>query len=146
MVKLAREVDGKLSAQSLTMIVGVLGHEMGHVEHRHGMRGLVRAMLISLFAGIVLGDVSSVVTMAPPLLLRKAFTRDAERQADASAVRILKASGQSPEALALLFERLQRSLKVSPETEKLAIGVSGHPPTTERILYFRREARSGPAP
>lgn len=90
------------------MLVGVLSHELGHVRGRHGMRGAAQAGFASLVAGLVFGDVSSLVAAAPALLLQQGYSRDFEREADRESVRMLKAAGYSPAVMADFFERMQR--------------------------------------
>lgn len=87
-------------------ILGVLAHELGHVRHRHGMRSVIQVGVMSTVASLALGDFSSVVAGAPVLLGQMAYSRGFEREADDESIAILRASGRSPEAMVVLFERL----------------------------------------
>ena len=49
-------------------VLGVLGHELGHVVHRHSTRQLIQALGIAALAGVVWGDFSSVASNVPLIL------------------------------------------------------------------------------
>lgn len=129
-------------------IVGVMGHELGHVAHRDGLDLMVRAGLLSALLGLVVGDASSFLATVPATLATQAYSRDAERRADASAAQLLHANGVSPAVMALFFERMlqQPNKKGQPGGQKkragkdeasLLIAISSHPDHAERIRYFR---------
>jgi Zn-dependent protease with chaperone function len=115
-------------------VMGVLAHELGHVRHRHGMRAFVQVGLVSAVASLILGDFSSVLAAAPALVAQMAYSRDAEREADAESVRVMRASGRPPGAMVLLFERLKSAV---PERVVLPIALSSHPADEERLQFFR---------
>ena len=127
-------------------VLGVLAHELGHVQARHGMRLLVQVSLIGTATSLALGDFSTVLAAVPALLGQMAYSRDAERQADAQAVRMMKAAGLSPAAMVEFFERA-RKWQLSDEGRKmganvdLGIAFSSHPADAERIATFRDAAR-----
>ena len=90
-------------------IAGVLAHEIGHLEHRHGARHILQDSITALVAAAVLGDVSAIgglVATLPALVMHTANSRDFEREADSFAFAMLKKTGRSPrllgEALAAL--------------------------------------------
>ena len=122
-------------------LVGVLAHELGHLRHRHGMRALVQVTLIGVASSVALGDFSSVLAGVPVLLGQMAYSRDAEREADGEAARVLRASGRSPEAMVVLFEALQRE---HGEAGALPIAFASHPMDEERVRFFRDAARAAP--
>lgn len=127
-------------------VLGVLAHELGHVRARHGMRMLVQVSLIGAATSVALGDFSSVLAGVPALLGQLAYSRDAEREADAESVRMMKAAGIRPDAMVEFFERAER-WRQSEEGRKLGAGVdigiafSSHPADAERIAYFRGASR-----
>jgi Zn-dependent protease with chaperone function len=125
------------------VLIGVLGHELGHVRHRHGMRMLVQATLIGSAAAIAWGDFSSVPATAPVLLGQSAYSRDFEREADDEAIALLRANGLSPAVMVELFERLARSRKTEPGRGTgfdLGIALASHPADAERMQRFRDAA------
>jgi predicted Zn-dependent protease len=127
-------------------VLGVLAHELGHVRQRHGMRLVVQVSLIGAATSIALGDFSSVLAAAPALVGQLAYSRDAEREADAESVRLMQAAGIRPDAMVEFFERVQR-WKDSEEGRKLGadidvgIAFSSHPADAERIAFFRAASR-----
>ena len=118
-------------------IVGVLAHELGHLRHRHGLRAVVQLSLVGSAAGIAFGDFSSLLAGAPALLGQMGYSRDAEREADAEAARVLKASGRSPAAMLVLFDRLRPQPGAG---SALAIAFASHPMDDERRAFFRAAA------
>jgi Zn-dependent protease with chaperone function len=127
------------------VLIGVLGHELGHVRRRHGMRMLVQATLIGTAASIAWGDFSTVLAAAPALLGQSAYSRDFEREADDDAIRLLRANGLSPAVMAELFERLRASRPAGhddavQDTLNLGIALASHPADAERMQHFRDAA------
>lgn len=128
----------ELLADAPDVLTGVLAHELGHVRHRHGLRALVQAGLLGAVSAALLGDVSSLVATVPVLLGQAAYARDAEREADAEAVHVLRAAGMAPRRMALLFQRLQAWREAHPggRGPEWPIALASHPADAERIRYF----------
>lgn len=136
------------------VITAVLAHELGHVQRRHGLRMLVQVTVLSGLAGAVLGDFSSVLASVPVFLGHASYSREAEREADADAVRLLKAAAISPLVMVTLFDKLeQERRKKVPDpahgtgTDKrnadghwLGIAFSSHPPDAARVQFFQTAA------
>ena len=120
------------------VVIGVLGHEYGHVKARHGVRMVAQSALLRTVTGLVLGDFSSVLAAAPALLGEQAYSRDFEREADAESVRLLRAAGASPSAMVVFFEKL--ASKDLGNTSGVAIAFASHPADAERVDFFRRAA------
>lgn len=124
-------------------IVGVLAHELGHVQHRDGLDLMVRASLVGALVGVVLGDASGFLATVPATLATQAYSRDAERAADAFAARLLDQSGVSPSVMVVFFERIQQLEKTADPDDDgeqgspLPIAISSHPDHEERIRFFR---------
>ena len=94
-------VDGNVD-----VLVGVLAHELGHVQQRHGMRMLVQVTALGAIASTVLGDFSSLLASVPVLMGQANYSRQAEQEADAFAVDVLRHAGLSPTAMVTMFEKL----------------------------------------
>lgn len=127
------------AGSDVELLVGVLAHELGHVEQRHGMRLLVQTGLLAAAASLAFGDFSGWLAGAPVLLGQAGYSRDAEREADRAAIRILRAAGLSPLALVRFFERVGAA--GDGRGEGLAIAFSSHPADAERLQLFRDAAR-----
>ena len=141
LVALARK-PGADAADPQTMIVGVLGHELGHVEKRHGLRSAAQVMMIGVVAAIALGDLNTLLAGVPVVLVQSGYSRDFEREADRESARILLAAGHSPAVMASFFERLRDERKDGGASSALiGIGLASHPPDAERIEFFRNAGR-----
>jgi Zn-dependent protease with chaperone function len=121
-------------------IIGVLAHEVGHVKHRHGLRGLYQSTGIYLLVSTLLGDVTSVTSVAaslPAVLIDAGYSRDFEREADEEAGEYLLQTVDSTQALQDVLSRLS--------AEHGGDGLSflaSHPGTNERIEHLEMlEAR-----
>jgi Zn-dependent protease with chaperone function len=117
-------------------ILGVLAHEAGHVDRRHGLRLVVQNSALSFVIGWFIGDFNSVLAHAPAALLEAKYSRDLEREADAFAVDVLRANGISVKHLAAMLERLERSQSEARAAASMAY-LSTHPATKERIDALR---------
>lgn len=130
------------AAESGDEIAGVLAHEIGHVEHRHPLTNLVRALGFEIFLTSLGGDLGDTSNF----ILSMSFSREAEREADISAIRMLNEANISPTGLARFFDRLSGE----DEDESadgffggLASLASSHPPTGERAALARTEGQNG---
>ena len=136
-------------------ITAALAHEWGHVRHRHGLRMLVQATALAGVTSVVLGDFSTLLASVPLLLGQASYSRAAEKEADAEAVRILTAAGISPDVMVTLFDKLQAKREVasggsvekdvpgkvdSTQPSWLGIAFASHPSDAERTAYFRQAA------
>ncbi len=119
-------------------LLGVMAHELGHVQHRHGMRGVVQLALVGAVTAVALGDFSTLLAGVPALLAQLAYSRDAERQSDAMAVQVLRAAGKSPAVMVLLFEQLP---KARGDAVAPPIALASHPMDEERMHFFRDAAQ-----
>lgn len=127
-----------LLADAPDVLTGVLAHEVGHLQRRHGEASVVQAALLAATAGLLFGDVSSLLAAMPVLVGQMAYSRDAEREADAEARRVLVAAGIDPARMALLFERLAAVREAQDGgLSMLPIALASHPADAERIRYFR---------
>jgi predicted Zn-dependent protease len=131
-----------LAAPGDDEVLAVLGHELGHVAHKHGMTHLIRAVGIGSVASLLWGDFAGAAANAPVLLGVLKYSRDAEREADAFAVDFLRASGLGVEPLLGFFDfvdKLQKKHGGAPPDF-----LSTHPATPERIERLRAERAATP--
>lgn len=120
------------------VLIGVLGHEAGHVALRHGLRGLTQAGLLSVAGSVAFGDFSGVLAGAPALLGHLAYSRDFEREADEAAIALMRANHLRPSAMAVFFQRLREYRSKRGEFDSgLGIAFSSHPADAERIARFQ---------
>lgn len=120
-------------AENDEQVLGVLGHELGHVRHQHGVQLLVRGTIIGAISAWWLGDISGLLASAPTVLLHARHSREFEREADAFGAQVLRDNGIAPRRLGQMLERLMAAHGEGAEREGLADYLSTHPPTQERI-------------
>ena len=137
----------ELADGNLDMVVGVLAHEIGHVEGRHGMRAVAQSLLAATAMAVVLGDASSLLTSAPLVLGSLAYTRDLERQADDHAIALMQANDISPRVMAEFFRKVLDANDVPADDtgnegglDRLGLLFSSHPGARERIRKFEDAA------
>lgn len=133
-----------------TALLGVLAHEIGHVEHRHTTRMVVEQGVLNLGLGLALGDVSSMISFSSSLLTGLAYRRSHETEADCYAVAMMRKAGLPTKPMTDLMLSIERAATTGqPEHESSATasseqaseeaGASGnlgwfstHPGTAER--------------
>lgn len=89
-------------------LIGVFAHEYGHVQHRHGMRTLLRTAAISAVATWYFGDFTSLASAAI-LVTELRYSRAFETEADDTALAVMRATHANPKSLATLFRRMHES-------------------------------------
>jgi Zn-dependent protease with chaperone function len=127
-------------------VLGVLGHEFGHVRLRHAMRQLVQVSAVGFAVSVAFGDYGTLIGSAPVLLATLGYSRDAEREADAESVRLMRAVGISPRTMVGFFEAIERwrgeQKRAGLDDDTIGLAFSSHPATAERIAFFREAAEN----
>lgn len=121
-------------------VLGVLAHEIGHVDDHHSLRQLYRAAGATALVMLIGGDIGSGaedILIQGSALISLSYSRGAEAQADRYSVELMHKAGKDPEAIARFFERLSEKLGDADGGGFL----STHPATPERIAETRRYAR-----
>ena len=122
-------------------LAGVLAHEIGHVEARHGLRQLLRTVGLGAVLILVTGDATDLVEEAvvlPALLVELSYSRAFEREADDRALALLAAVGRRPDGFIRMLERLAAACGTDCEAPAW---LSTHPATVERIDRIRATVR-----
>lgn len=123
---------------------GVLGHEIGHIAHRHTVEQQRNAILgqLAIIAGIVinpeLARFAETASTGLQLLLLK-NSRDAEREADELGVEYSTKIGYDASQMAAFFTTLERQMKGS-ESAELPEFLSTHPNPGDRNVTVTRLA------
>lgn len=128
-------------AENEAEIVGVVGHEIGHVVHRHGTKRLSDATLLQLAAvgaATATGKDNGQYVGLGVMLFGQAgllkYGRNAELEADRTGVDILYRTGYSARGLTSFFEKLHR-IEKEKGVKRGGLGdlLTTHPPTEDRI-------------
>ncbi len=115
-------------------VLAVLGHELGHVRHRHTLRRLLEASATGLIIAAVTGDVASATSIAaaaPAILVQTKYSRDNEREADTYSITMLGKAGLSPRHMATILGRLEQK-HGGRRRGGFPDFLSSHPATKER--------------
>jgi predicted Zn-dependent protease len=139
------------TATSSDEVAGVLAHEIGHALELHPETGMIRAMALGFAAELVFAGSSNTANFGV-ILTQLRYSRAAEREADAHAVRILKNAGVSPKGFGDFFERIDPLVRLAKGKDKDKEGaketdrvmrtlqiLSTHPLTDERIKMVRSQ-------
>ncbi len=122
------------SMKSYDELVGLLGHEVAHVNNRHSMKMLCRNLSGYLFVSTILGDVNGIMAVLGEnanTLQSLSFSREFEKEADIEGFKIVTLNKINPKGMSTLFKRLQKESVIAiPEF------LSSHPVTEERIRYI----------
>lgn len=118
------------------MVAGIMGHEIGHVVHRHSLQQIYRALGIATVVGFLAGETGPVIEamlLEGNLLLQLAFSREHEFEADAFAVDITHRAGLDPEGLIRFFDHLEELGLKDP----LPAWGSTHPSNADRVAEIQ---------
>jgi predicted Zn-dependent protease len=138
-------------AASPDEVAGVLAHELGHALELHPEAGLVRAMGLAAAAQLIFAGSTGTATNIGLLLTQLRYTRVAEREADAHALRILKNAAISAKGFGDFFERLEPKrpsdpVKADPKkntslTKRIFSSeiLRTHPLTEQRLALVRAQ-------
>lgn len=119
-------------------LLGVLAHELGHVQRRHATRMAVEGALLGTGVAVIAGDVTSVLATAPMLLATLSFSRAHELEADCYALATLQRAGVSAAPLASLLKTIARAPADSATSRSDVL--SSHPSTPARAQLLRDAA------
>lgn len=118
--------------ESDEQIMAVFLHEIAHVELQHGIRSLVQKGGVFLVFSLLLGDVSSAISLAegiPALVMNSQYSQRYELESDSYSGALLEEAGIGAEAMEEALILLHRD---TPE-DSVASFLSTHPSLRERI-------------
>ena len=138
------------NAKSPDELAAVIAHEMGHGIELHPETSLVRGIGLAAAAELLFGGGSGSLANVGIMLAQLSYSRDAEREADAQGLRILKEAGISPKGMIDFFDRaakLDKRVKSDDgkgnNAESVEEGTSDffstHPSTKERISNVKNQ-------
>ena len=105
-----------------TEIVAVLAHELGHVKQRHAFRQSLQGVLSGLILAAITGDVSSIGSGLPAVLMQMRYSREHETEADMFALNAMQKACLPPKAFADILQRLEAQMRdgVSHDDSKVS--------------------------
>ncbi len=123
-----------LILQALTCgeIAGVMGHELGHVTERHGVKKIEEAFAISIITEWFLGEglAADAATTIYSFMLSTEFSQEDESESDIVGLQIAYNAGYNPYGLVAFFDKL---LSLSGPNNEFTQFFSSHPATEDRI-------------
>ena len=137
-------LDGILQkARDPDEIAGILAHELGHVQHRDGMRRLIQTGGTSFLFGLLFGDVTGAgaVILVGRSMLNASYSREAERSADAFAIEVMHKLGRSPVPAGNLLLRV-----TGAQADKNLTILASHPLSEERLAGMKKADRTATGP
>lgn len=134
-----------VTTQTESELAAVMSHEIGHVEQHHIARMLARApnttamVLASVLLAVLVGrnspDAAGAALIggqAAAIQKQLSYSRDYEREADRTGMRILAAAGFDPEGMIDFFKRMYDQTRAG-ENPALSY-LRTHPLTQDRIV------------
>lgn len=130
-------------------LLGVIGHEIGHVAHKDSKKGFRTALLTSaLKDGIASTNGTAAALSESQLgslgesLLNATYSQKQESKADGYGYEFLKKNGKNPWAMALAFERLKKLEEDAgvQKDSKWQRMFSSHPDLDKRIKTMSKRA------
>jgi len=117
-------------AQSQDEVLGILAHELGHLQNRDHLRRLIANGGIAYLFGLLFGDVTGggAVVFVGKELLTAANSREAEAQADAFAAQTLAGLGRPAKPMGELLLRV-----TGKETDGFLTILQDHPLSEDRL-------------
>lgn len=128
------------------MWAALMGHEFGHVYHQHVANHQARASLINLAAQVLdtyqqsRGRQRTELIKFGAQLIDNAFTREQEREADASSVEFMARAGYNPVGAI----RLQQLLMANYGSSGALAFLQSHPSGEERISNLQAKIAETP--
>jgi predicted Zn-dependent protease len=141
-----------LGARNVAELAGVIAHEVGHVVERHVAEnyGKQKAASIGRQAAVLGGGLlaggagataASLATGVGSAAVLNSYGREAEREADDFAVRVLPLAGYDPHGLPSFFETMVAQGGPNPPSF-----LSSHPAASERLATTRAAIDAAPLP
>lgn len=135
-----RVYTGLMDVMTDDEVLGVIGHEIGHVAHKDTRKAMQHAILTEAFLEGIGSTGSAVATLTDSQLgqigeaLSSAkYSQKQETNADNYGYDFLKKNGKNPWAMALAFSKLQSLEGNAGSNNGLKQMFSSHPSTQKRI-------------
>lgn len=144
-----RVFAGLMDIMSDEEVLGVIGHEMGHVAHKDSKNAFKQALLtsalkdgISSTGGVAAALSDSQIGAVGEALMSAKFSQKQEKAADDYGYEFLRDNGKNPVAMSKSFEKLlELEEQAGVDNSKLNQLFSTHPDLKTRIKRMQDRAR-----
>lgn len=139
-----RVYTGIMDVMTDDELLGVIGHEMGHVALHHTRKQMQKQMLTSAALAGLASTSDKVATLTDSqlgalgeVILNAKFSRDMESEADDYGYNYLCEAGKNPWVMVQSFEKMEKlSGESQSQTSTVANLFSSHPNTADRIEHI----------
>lgn len=148
--------DGSVRVYSALMdimtddeILGIIGHEIGHVGLHHSRKAIKQELLTGALRDALASSNGKIGMLADSqlgaigeVLISSKYSRKQETEADDYGYNFLKSNGKNPWSLILALEKLQSLEKKSNvRSSYLTNMFSSHPDTQKRITHLKERCQ-----
>lgn len=142
-----RVYSGLMDTMDDTELLGVIGHEIGHVV-RHHSRNAFRQQLLNGAIGQAIASTGSVAAALSQsqlaelgqTFLSSKYSRSNELEADDFGYEFLQAAGRNPWGMVSAFEKMDAMSQSGQQSSIITRMFSSHPETSERISRLSERA------
>lgn len=138
-----RVYSGLMDRMTDDEVLGVIGHEIGHVAHKDTRKAFQQALIQSaIIDGIGSTSNTAAVLTSSQLsqigqqLMSAKYSQKQESNADDYGYDFLVANGKNPWAMAYAFSKLEQLEGAQPAQSGMSQMFSSHPSTTKRIKHI----------
>ena len=125
-------------------VAGVLAHEISHITRRHSLRNMVSSLGTTVIIQSIFGDYSGLAEGASNLL-SQSYSRDFEREADATGWDYMLAANIDPQGMIDFFKILvAEEEKSGMQMDGVLEFISTHPDTRERVATLEEKLKGLP--
>ena len=145
-----RVYSGLMDVMTDDELLGVIGHEMGHVAHKDSKNAFKKALMTSALkdgiastSGTVAALTDSQLGALGEALIQAKYSQKQENNADDYGYDFLKSHGKNPVAMAWSFKKLKELEAAAGATKSNAINqlFSSHPELDKRIERMEKKAK-----
>lgn len=114
-------------------LIGVLGHEIAHLEHNHVMKKLSKEIGVSVITNVITGGKASQMSEIMHTITSSAYDRSLEKEADLQSVKYLLKAEIDPRPFADFMYELSTT---TGDIESFTFWMASHPESKDRAKYI----------
>ncbi|MGM9853242.1 MAG: M48 family metallopeptidase [Muribaculaceae bacterium] len=141
-----RVYSGLMDIMTDNEVLGVIGHEIGHVAHEDTKKAFKQALLNSALKDGLASTNSTVAALTDSqlgalgdALAKSKYSKKQENQADEYGYQFLKSHGKNPIAMVQAFQKLQQMEQASGQQSSFVNNLfSDHPEISKRIANMQK--------